>query len=128
MQHYRAYPYLHDEMGAAMAAADLVVSRAGASCLGEFPQFGLPAILVPYPHAWQYQMVNAQYLEEHGAAVVVKDSDLPAMLLPTVRRLMGDPQSLSRMRSSMGALAEPQAADRIASLLSSLAASGRGAA
>lgn len=128
MQRYRAYPYLHEEIGAAMAAADLVVSRAGASCLGEFPLFGLPAILVPYPHAWRYQIVNAQYLEEHGAAVVVTDSDLPALLLSTVRRLIGDPQTLSQMRSSMGALAQPQAAERIASLLSSLAASGRGAA
>ena len=66
------YPYLYDEIGAAMHLADLALTRAGASTLGELPFFGLPAILVPYPYAWHYQRVNASYLVRHGAAMRLK--------------------------------------------------------
>ncbi len=122
-EHYRPYPYLHTErMGAALAAADLVISRAGASTLGEFPFFGLPAILVPYPYAWRYQKVNAQYLEQRGAAVMVEDADLAVQLLPLVKDLMQDQQRLSAMRSAMRALAHPNAAGSIAEMLRDLAA------
>jgi len=82
---YRAYPYLHEEMGAALSIADLVVSRAGASALGEYPLFGLPAVLVPYPHAWRYQKTNAEYLAQRGAAVILKDEELGDRLLATVQ-------------------------------------------
>jgi UDP-N-acetylglucosamine--N-acetylmuramyl-(pentapeptide) pyrophosphoryl-undecaprenol N-acetylglucosamine transferase len=114
-------------MGAALSAADLVLSRAGASCLGEYPLFGLPAILVPYPYAWRYQQVNAQYLERHGAAVIVRDQDLADQLVPQVRRLLDNPQKLAQMRSSMRDLAQPRAAQDIAGMVRSLATIGRGA-
>lgn len=122
-ERYRPFPYLHTQrMGAALAAADLVISRAGASTLGEFPFFGLPAILVPYPYAWRYQKVNAQYLQERGAAVMVEDADLAVQLLPLVRDLMHNPQRRSEMRAAMRALAHPDAAGAIADLLQDLAA------
>ena len=122
--HYHARPYLH-EMGQALAAADLVVSRAGASALGEYPLFGLPAVLVPYPYAWRYQKVNADYLVRRGAAVRLEDETLAAGLAPAVRRLLDDPQALAAMRSAARAAATPQAAQKLADELAALAA-GRG--
>ena len=118
--HYHAFDYLHEEMGAAFSAADLIVSRAGASSLGEFPMFGLPAILVPYPYAWRYQRVNADYLSRRGAAVVVEDADLPEKLQTLVLALIHDESRLGQMRMAMQALYRPQAAADIAHLLESL--------
>ena len=117
---YHPYPYLHDEMGALLAVADVVLSRAGASSLGEYPLFGLPVILVPYPYAWRYQMTNARYLAEKGEAIVIQDGELPNKLLSTFKELIGDRQHLTQMRQSMSKLAQPQAAEAIARLLYNL--------
>ncbi len=126
---YHAYPYLHEEIGAAFTCANLVISRAGASILGELPYFGLPAILVPYPFAWRYQLVNAQYLESHGAAEIIKNADLEAGLIPAVDRLMSDPSLLASMRDAMRSLAVPDAAQKIADLVIELGTDAkRGAA
>ncbi len=119
---YHAYPYLHAEMGAALRVADLVLSRAGASTLGEFPVLGLPAVLVPYPHAWRYQKVNADYLAQRGAAVILPDAELPERLAPVVRSLMADEARRGRMSAAMRQLARPRAAAEIAEMLVSLAA------
>jgi undecaprenyldiphospho-muramoylpentapeptide beta-N-acetylglucosaminyltransferase len=119
---YHAYPYLHEEMGAAMTIADLAVSRAGASVLGELTYFGLPAILVPYPYAWRYQKVNASYLAERGAAVVIADEMIGSNLLKAVGDLMEDEPRRYQMRQKMRSLSQPQAADCIADLLRGLAA------
>ncbi|MEJ2510416.1 MAG: undecaprenyldiphospho-muramoylpentapeptide beta-N-acetylglucosaminyltransferase [Anaerolineales bacterium] len=125
-QNYRPYPFLHQEMSAAFSSADLVVSRAGASVLGELPTFGVPAILVPYPYAWRYQKVNAEYLSSRGAAVIVRDEELNDKLLPVVRDLMRpDSEKRDQMRMAMGSLAVPQAADKIAHILQELALSGK---
>jgi UDP-N-acetylglucosamine--N-acetylmuramyl-(pentapeptide) pyrophosphoryl-undecaprenol N-acetylglucosamine transferase len=118
---YHAYSYLHEEIGAALASADLAISRAGASTMGEYPLFGLPAILVPYPYAWRYQKVNADYLVGHGGAVIIKDEDLPLSLLDTVQGLLGNPGQLGTMQTAMHALWQPEAANHIASLLEELA-------
>ncbi len=119
---YSAHSYLH-EMGAALAAADLVVSRAGASTLGELPFFGLPAILVPYPHAWRYQRTNAQWLVERGAAIQVADEALDQALLPAVQECLSDRDRLAQMRDRARALARPDAAARLATEMRALAGS-----
>jgi UDP-N-acetylglucosamine--N-acetylmuramyl-(pentapeptide) pyrophosphoryl-undecaprenol N-acetylglucosamine transferase len=118
---YRAFPYLHEEMGAALTAADLVLSRAGASVLGEYPLFGLPAVLAPYPYAWKYQRTNAGYLSEHGAAVIIEDNELPAKMAPLVKELMSDPARREKMSREMRSLARPHAAQEIAQQLKQMA-------
>jgi len=124
---YHAYPYLHEEMGSALASADLALSRAGASTLGEYPLFGLPAVLVPYPYAWRYQKVNADFLVRHGAAEMLEDASLSDRLLPTVKALLGDPQKLAEMRTAMTRLSRPQAAAEIGNLLIGLSQPSAGA-
>jgi UDP-N-acetylglucosamine:LPS N-acetylglucosamine transferase len=122
---YHPCPYLHERMGAALAASDLALSRAGASVLGEYPLFGLPAILVPYPHAWRYQETNARYLARHGAVVVIQDAELKAKLLPTVLELILAPGRLQAMGRAAGELAKPEAAPAIGEALLALAAGRR---
>lgn len=117
---YHIFPYLH-EMGAALSAADLVISRAGASTLGEYPQFGLPAILIPYPYAWRYQKVNADHLASHGAAVILENDQLPESLVNLARDLLSDSEKLEKMRMAVKELEIKDSAHNIAELLASLA-------
>ncbi|MEX1247367.1 MAG: undecaprenyldiphospho-muramoylpentapeptide beta-N-acetylglucosaminyltransferase [Anaerolineales bacterium] len=121
---YHAFPYLHDDMGAAFAAADLALCRAGASTLGELPHFGLPAVLVPIPFKQHLQHMNASYLQAHGAAVVLPDEQMQASLIELLIGLMGDKPRLKKMATAMAALAQPDAAKQIARLLRGLAAVG----
>jgi undecaprenyldiphospho-muramoylpentapeptide beta-N-acetylglucosaminyltransferase len=117
---YHLFDYMHD-MAQALAAADLVVARAGASTLGEFPFFGLPAILVPYPYAWRYQKVNADYLVNQGAAIRLNDADMRQQLWPTIEALLNDAERLERMSANARKLARPDAAANLADLLAQLA-------
>lgn len=121
-ENYRAYPYLHSEdMAFALAAADLCVSRGGASTLGEYPFMELPSILVPYPHAWRYQKTNAESLASHGAAVVLEDEKLGEELIDTIFRIVDKEEPYHSMKLAMRKLARPTAAQDIADLVSSLA-------
>lgn len=121
LNRYRPYPFLYDEIGAAMRLADLALTRAGASILGELPLFGLPSILVPYPYAWRYQRVNASYLVKRGAAEVVEDTQLAEKIVPVVSGLIADQAKRAQMSAAMRSLARPEASLRIASLLTELA-------
>ncbi len=114
---YRLFGYMDQEMPFGLAAADLVIARAGAATLGEFPAVGKPSILVPYPFAGHHQEKNAAYLVSHGAAVVVNDADLGMQLVPTVTRLLQDRAQLEKMAEAARALSRPDAAKNIANLL-----------
>jgi UDP-N-acetylglucosamine--N-acetylmuramyl-(pentapeptide) pyrophosphoryl-undecaprenol N-acetylglucosamine transferase len=93
--------------------------------MGEFPLFGLPAILVPYPHAWRYQKTNAAYLEKEGAAIVLEDAALSAELLPRLKELLTDTHRLQTMSAASRSLARPDAAEIIANEIITLT-QGRG--
>ena len=114
---YRAFAYLHAEMGLAFAAADLAICRAGASTLAELPAFALPAILVPYPYAWRYQKVNADYLNQRGAAMRLDDEDMPAELGDMVLDLVNDEARMTDMQAKSRALANREGANNVAKLL-----------
>jgi UDP-N-acetylglucosamine--N-acetylmuramyl-(pentapeptide) pyrophosphoryl-undecaprenol N-acetylglucosamine transferase len=85
----------------AYAACDLAVCRAGATTIAELSRAGIPSILVPYPFAAaDHQTENARAMEEAGAAVLVRDSDLGSRLAGTIQSLMTDRERLQRMRES----------------------------
>jgi UDP-N-acetylglucosamine--N-acetylmuramyl-(pentapeptide) pyrophosphoryl-undecaprenol N-acetylglucosamine transferase len=110
-----------DEVGAAYAAADLVLCRAGGS-VWEIAAAGKPAVLVPYPSATaDHQTKNARYFERAGGAVVVPEADL-GRAPELIRSLIDDPDGLARMREAMLATARPDAAVDIAEELLALAA------
>ncbi len=112
-----------DDMGAAYAQADLVICRAGAMTLAELMVMGRPAILVPFPHAVDdHQYYNARYLADAGAACILRQSELtPARLGKTVQDLLSRPERLQEMGQSARSLARPEAAERIADILETLA-------
>jgi UDP-N-acetylglucosamine--N-acetylmuramyl-(pentapeptide) pyrophosphoryl-undecaprenol N-acetylglucosamine transferase len=115
---YRLLAYT-DEFGSALAAADLVVARAGGS-VWEVAAAGKPALLVPYPHATaDHQEKNARYFEGGGGAVVVLEPELD--LRRQVGALLADPARLEQMGASMRALAKPDAAEVVAEELMALA-------
>jgi UDP-N-acetylglucosamine--N-acetylmuramyl-(pentapeptide) pyrophosphoryl-undecaprenol N-acetylglucosamine transferase len=121
---YRAYAYLHEELPAAMAVADLAVARAGAATTAEFPAVGLPSILVPYPYSGQHQGANADYCVAHGAAVRIDQEELRAQLEPTVTRLLEDDTLRAEMGQNARALSRPEAAHSLATELLRLGGQG----
>ncbi len=107
-------PYIYD-MPAAMAAADLILCRAGASTLGELCAVGRAAVLVPYPYATaNHQEKNARLLEAAGGARILLDEDLtPETLGRLVKELLADPAALEAMGKAQRRLDRPDALDVI---------------
>jgi UDP-N-acetylglucosamine--N-acetylmuramyl-(pentapeptide) pyrophosphoryl-undecaprenol N-acetylglucosamine transferase len=119
-ERYHVHGYF-DDMAAAMTAADLVVSRSGASTLGELPAAGAPAILVPGEYEGWSQAPNAEFLQTAGAAVMLRNAELSA-LGATIVELLEDDGRRARMTAAMRALARPDAARDLARTLIEVAA------
>ena len=115
---YDVRPYIYD-MPLVMAAADLVLCRAGASTLAELTYLGKPAILVPSPYVTNnHQEKNARVLEHAGGAKVLLEPELTgADLLDAIRALLADPAALDSMADHMKACGVPDATERIADIV-----------
>jgi UDP-N-acetylglucosamine--N-acetylmuramyl-(pentapeptide) pyrophosphoryl-undecaprenol N-acetylglucosamine transferase len=123
---YRLYPYLNDEMPAALAASDVVLCRSGASTLTELAVMGKPSVLVPLPPGFtgSPQAVNAEMFRRAGAAEMVLDRNLtPTTLGKALYPLLDNPSRLTLMSSAARTLGHPEAAATLAEMVASLARS-----
>lgn len=114
---YQALEY-EDRMDQLLAAADLVVCRAGGS-VAELAIVGVPAVLVPLPIApCDHQWANGEHLVRAGAAVMVRDEELDVeRLVREVDAILAEPGRLEAMAAAARSLARPDAADQVAALL-----------
>lgn len=116
---WQLFDYIHN-MGEALAASDLVISRAGASSVAEIAATKTPAVLVPYPYATaDHQRTNANLLVEAGAAVLVDDDKLDerSCFADVVFELIKNPEHLTDMREKAAALKQDEAVTRLADII-----------
>lgn len=113
--------YLYD-MPTAMAAADVVISRAGASTCNEIAVSGTPCILIPSPNVTaNHQEKNARALEEHGAAIVILEKDCTAQaVFDKIRQLLEDQQACKNMRQALMGMSVPDSTQRLVSIMEEL--------
>lgn len=117
-----------DDMGSALASADLVVARAGATSIAEITALGLPAVLVPYPYATDdHQTKNARTMVAHGAAELIADADLDRERFgDVILAILGDATLRATMSDASRALGRPDAADHVVRLLRATVAAHSG--
>ena len=122
---YRLLDYLQD-MASALAAADVVVARAGATSIAEITAVGRAAVLVPYPYATEdHQTLNARDVESAGGAIVVSDAAFDGdSLSSALTTVLDDPEARRRMAEASASLGVRDAAQRLCALIEG-AASGR---
>lgn len=118
---YRPTAFLGEGLLQALAAADLVVGRAGSSTLAEVSAFGLPFVVVPYPHAGAHQRANAAELVDAGAATLVADEAFDAEALLERVGILDDPARHASMAAASRGRGRPGAADAVAEILLALA-------
>ncbi len=119
-----------ERMDHAYAAADVAVCRPGAGTVAELAVVGLPAVLVPYPHApFDHQARNAAALVAAGAALMVRDHEAtPEVVGPLLEAILDDRERLEQMCSGLAGMAHPRAADELAAWALSLSTEHRWAA
>lgn len=122
-ERYHLYDYL-DDMGSVLAAADLVVSRAGATSIAEITALGRPAVLIPYPFATDdHQRLNAYPIVENGGAVMIQDDKLePDLFAATVTEILTNSEMRDTMAAASAALGRPDAGKRVADVIVAAAA------
>jgi UDP-N-acetylglucosamine--N-acetylmuramyl-(pentapeptide) pyrophosphoryl-undecaprenol N-acetylglucosamine transferase len=112
-ENVKAMPFISD-MGLAYRAADIVVSRAGASTISELQIVGTPAILIPSPNvAEDHQRKNAQALVDKDAAVMILDAECKDKLAQEVTSLLNDEEKRSRMSANVLKMALRNADEKI---------------
>ena len=118
-ERYRPYAFLDEDMGAALAAADLMVGRAGSGTIAEALAVGLPLVLIPFGAAASaHQLANARAVVDMGAAVLIREGQLDGdHLAAVVLGLVDDPDRLGRMRLAAQRSGRPDAAVRVADLI-----------
>ncbi|MBF8290991.1 MAG: UDP-N-acetylglucosamine--N-acetylmuramyl-(pentapeptide) pyrophosphoryl-undecaprenol [Chloroflexi bacterium] len=119
--HYRPEPFLREDMPIALAAADLVIGRAGSSTIAEVTAMGLPMVVVPYPHAGGHQRANAAQMAASGAARLVEDDEFDGRALLAAAALLDEPATHAAMAAQSRALGRPGAAQAVATILVALA-------
>ena len=118
---YRVQPYI-DNMGDMLAAADLVLSRSGASSVAEIAALAVPSVLVPYPHATaDHQTTNARYLVDAGAGVLCADADIDgSAFADELLHLVDDAAARDAIRQAARGLAQDRAAALLADAVEGL--------
>ncbi|MBC7286946.1 MAG: hypothetical protein H5T86_02665, partial [Armatimonadetes bacterium] len=120
-ERWKVLPFLSQKHWA-LALADLAVTRAGANGLAELAAAGVPMIMVPYPYAGGHQMYNARPIEQAGAGVIIEDKDLTGeRLAGAVLEMVADQGRLRAMAAAARQWARPDAARRVAQLVSEVA-------
>jgi UDP-N-acetylglucosamine--N-acetylmuramyl-(pentapeptide) pyrophosphoryl-undecaprenol N-acetylglucosamine transferase len=118
---YRPFAFLGEDLLDALAAADLVIGRAGSSTLAEAAAFGLPMVVVPYQFAGAHQRANATELVDAGAARLVEDAAFDSAALLAAVQIVDEPARHATMSAAARGVARPGAADAVAELLLALA-------
>jgi UDP-N-acetylglucosamine--N-acetylmuramyl-(pentapeptide) pyrophosphoryl-undecaprenol N-acetylglucosamine transferase len=104
-----------DDMPSAYAAVDLVISRAGAMAISEITAMGLPSLLIPYPYATgDHQTLNAKFVEEAGAGVIIQEKDINEKLKDVLNDLIANDEQRRLMSENAKRLGKPNAAEIMA--------------